>query len=283
MFQFIRAAPSNPRWPPIKFEQKWRHRLTSVGAPITSWGRGRPLLGGTILVRCYGFSSVKVRLVPPIPPSCRHRGTPELPSAVEGEIGTARTRELSSVQGHDRRVRGHQGARSQWLRFIKAFFVLGFILDRVELAENQEAIAACVLCKKGVQEQFVARSNGSEYVRCSNWGVAIFVPSRICRVTSTWCSWTWPAVLRVGWCRCVSTVDPGHCGCWSALLCLPRPLALYLLLLDRFGSDHAPADRAVAVEPFEEGLKSRLLVNENSIFLLLKKIVVFFILLEHFL
>ena len=27
---------------------------------------------------------------------------------------------------------------------------------------------ACALCKKGVREQFVARSNGSEYVRCSN-------------------------------------------------------------------------------------------------------------------
>ena len=50
----------------------------------------------------------------------------------------------------------------------------------------------------------------------------------------------------------------------SALLCLPRPLALYLLLLGRFGSDPAPADRAAAVEPFEEGLKSRLFVNENS-------------------
>ena len=136
----------------------------------------------------------------PVPPSCRHRGTPELSSAVEGEIGTTRTRELSSarctpelssVQGHDCRVRRRQGARSQWLRFKKAFFVLGFILDRVELAENQEAIAACVLCKKGAREQFVARSNGSEYVCCSNWGVAIFAPSRICPVTSTWCSWTW--------------------------------------------------------------------------------------------
>ena len=58
--------------------------------------------------------------------------TPELSSAVEGEIGTPRnpelsparcTPELSSVQGHDRRVRGRQGARSQRLRFIKAFFV----------------------------------------------------------------------------------------------------------------------------------------------------------------
>ena len=29
-------------------------------------------------------------------------------------------------------------------------------------------MAACALCKKSVREQFVARSNGSEYVRCSN-------------------------------------------------------------------------------------------------------------------
>ena len=106
-----------------------------------------------------GFvSSVKVRLVPPVPPSCRHRCTPE----------------LSSVQGLDRRVRGRQGAWSQPLRFIKAFFVLGFILDRVELAENQETMAACALFKKGVLEQFVARSNGSEYLRCSNHGCGYF-------------------------------------------------------------------------------------------------------------
>ena len=109
-----------------------------------------------------GFvSRVKVRLVPPLPPSRRHRCTPELSSA-------HCTPELSSVQGHDRSVRGRQGARSERLRFIKAFFVLGFILDRVKLAENQEEMAACVLFKKGVGEQFVARSNGSEYVRCSN-------------------------------------------------------------------------------------------------------------------
>lgn len=62
-----------------------------------------------------------------------------------------------------------------------------------------------------------------------------------------------------------------------ALLCLPRPLALYLLQLGRFGSDPAPADRAAAVEPFEEGLKSRLLVNEYSIVLLFQKTVEFFL------
>ena len=43
--------------------------------------------------------------------------------------------------------------------------------------------------------------------------VAIFAPSRICPVTSAWCSWTWPAVLRVERRRCVSTVDPARCGC----------------------------------------------------------------------
>ena len=42
-------------------------------------------------------------------------------------------------------------------------------------------MAACTLCKKGVREQFVARSNGSEYVRCSNRGCGHFAPSRICR------------------------------------------------------------------------------------------------------
>ena len=47
-------------------------------------------------------------------------------------------------------------------------------MDRVELAENQEEIAACALCKKGVREQFVARSNGSKYVRCSNCGCGSF-------------------------------------------------------------------------------------------------------------
>ena len=35
-------------------------------------------------------------------------------------------------------------------------------------------MAACALCKKGVREQFVARSNGSEYVRCSNRGCGYF-------------------------------------------------------------------------------------------------------------
>ena len=40
----------------------------------------------------------------------------------------------------------------------------------MELAENQEEMAACALCKKGVREQFVAQSNGSKYVRCSNRG-----------------------------------------------------------------------------------------------------------------
>ena len=88
-------------------------------------------------MRCYGLSrgirqQSEGGIGTPVPPSCRHRGTPELSSAVEGEIGTPRnpelsparcTPELSSVQGHDRRVRGRQGARSQRLRFIKAFFV----------------------------------------------------------------------------------------------------------------------------------------------------------------
>ena len=44
----------------------------------------------------------------------------------------------------------------------------------IELAENQEEMAACALCKKGVRQQFVARSNGSEYVRCSNRGCGYF-------------------------------------------------------------------------------------------------------------
>ena len=35
-------------------------------------------------------------------------------------------------------------------------------------------MAACALCKKGEREQFVARSNGSEYVRCSNRGCGYF-------------------------------------------------------------------------------------------------------------
>ena len=41
--------------------------------------------------------------------------------------------------------------------------------------------------------------------------VAIFALSMICPVTSAWCSWTWPAVLRVGGRHCVSTVDPARC------------------------------------------------------------------------
>ena len=172
MFQFFRAAPSNPRWPPIKFEQKWHHRLTSGGAPMTSWGHRRPPAWGYRFVEVLwcqqGDSSAGWRRDwCPVPPSRRHRCTPELSSA-------RCTPELSSVQGHDRGVRGRQGAHSQRLRFIKDFFALGFIFDRVELAENQEEMAACALCKKGVRQQFVARSNGSEYVRCSNRGCGYF-------------------------------------------------------------------------------------------------------------
>ena len=46
--------------------------------PMTSWGRGRPLLGGTVFVRCYAVS----------------RG---IRQKREGEIGTSRTPELSSL------------------------------------------------------------------------------------------------------------------------------------------------------------------------------------------
>ena len=61
--------------------------------------------------------------------------------------------------------------------FYKGFFINFFLfLDRLEAGrENQEEeIAACALCKKGVREQFVAWSNGSEYMRCSNRGCGYF-------------------------------------------------------------------------------------------------------------
>ena len=44
----------------------------------------------------------------------------------------------------------------------------------MELAENQEEMAACALCKKGVRQQFVALSNGSEYVRRYGCGCGYF-------------------------------------------------------------------------------------------------------------
>ena len=35
-------------------------------------------------------------------------------------------------------------------------------------------MASCGLCRKGLQEQFVAKSNGAEYVRCSNRAYGYF-------------------------------------------------------------------------------------------------------------
>ena len=35
-------------------------------------------------------------------------------------------------------------------------------------------MASCALCKKGLREQFVASSNGLEYVRCSNGACGYF-------------------------------------------------------------------------------------------------------------
>ena len=35
-------------------------------------------------------------------------------------------------------------------------------------------MASCGLCRKGLREQFVAKSNGAEYVRCSNRACGYF-------------------------------------------------------------------------------------------------------------
>ena len=35
-------------------------------------------------------------------------------------------------------------------------------------------MASCGLCQKGLREQFVAKSNKAEYVRCSNWACGYF-------------------------------------------------------------------------------------------------------------
>ena len=41
-------------------------------------------------------------------------------------------------------------------------------------------MAACALCKKGLREQFVAQSNGSEYVHCSNGAYGYFCAVQDC-------------------------------------------------------------------------------------------------------
>ena len=68
---------------------------------MTSWGRGRPPVRGyrfcEVLWRQHGVRQQRGgEIGSPVPPSCHHRGTPELSSAVEGEIGSPRTPELSS-------------------------------------------------------------------------------------------------------------------------------------------------------------------------------------------
>ena len=74
-------------------------------------------------------------------------------------------------------------------------------------------MAACALCKKGVREQFMARSNGSEYVRCSNRGCGYF-----------WAVQDMPSYERV-----VQLYVAGSCMGWEAPLCQHRrPCALRL-------------------------------------------------------
>jgi len=128
-------------------------------------------------------------------------------------------------------------------------------LDRLEAGRgNQEEMAACVLCKKGVQEQFLAQSNGSEYVRCSNHGCGYFCAvedltryERVVQldVASSFAGLEAPSTLHIA---SVPFASENR----LTLLCLSRPLALHVLLLGRFGSHSASADRAAApaVDPF---------------------------------
>ena len=48
-----------------------------------------------------------------------------------------------------------------------------FFLDRLFVGFGKKWLS-CGLCKKGLREQFVARSNGGEYVRCSNTDCGYF-------------------------------------------------------------------------------------------------------------
>ena len=43
-----------------------------------------------------------------------------------------------------------------------------FKILRGSLLRRREEMASCGLCRKGLREQFVAKSDGTEYVRCSN-------------------------------------------------------------------------------------------------------------------
>ena len=75
------------------------------------------------------------------------------------------------------------------------------------LGRLDDAMALCGLRQKGLREQFVAKSEDGEYIRCSNRACGYFRWTSY-RLTIGWCSWTWPARLPEAMRRSVSTTDP---------------------------------------------------------------------------
>jgi len=109
-------------------------------------------------------------------------------------------------------------------------------------------MASCILCQKGLQEQFVAKSNGGGYVRCSNGGCGYF-----CSLADLL---AYGRVVQLDMASAFTGQDAPLCQHQKACAlrvsrlpkndsrpyCLPRALALHLFLLGRFGSEPvAPA------------------------------------------